>query len=267
MMVLYSAKIQKGSYDFQVNLQLFSKYFNFLCSSTLFIGNEQSMQAESINKHIKEIYKYKVYSVEEQTVLAIEALSGNTNSRDLLIKSNLRMVINIAGKNLNRKVSMEDLISIGNMAVIESLDKYDPSKGNFPSWAHTYIDFKIMSYINANDATVRVPHLKRAKGLKPPKTVSFDMPISSDTTETVEDRLADEVNQPTEVYEAELVSKELDRQIARLEPNLQYVIRGRFYKDQTLDEIAAELKLTRERIRQLEDRAIKILRNFSSIER
>ena len=95
----------------------------------------------SFNKHLMEVRKHHQYTAMEQDELFFKwSNHQDEESRELLINSNLRLVLTIAKKYQSKGTTLEDLVSTGNLSLVKSLDTYKPGLGStFASWASKYI--------------------------------------------------------------------------------------------------------------------------------
>lgn len=115
---------------------------------------------ESLSIYLKDVKKIDLIESDEQIRLAVQAQSGDQAARNRLIESNLRFVISIA-KGYQNNISgltMNDLISEGNIGLIRSIDKFDKSKGiKFISYAVWWIRQSILQSIYDNGNTIKLP--------------------------------------------------------------------------------------------------------------
>lgn len=246
----------------------------------------------------KDIDKYKIYSGEEQVQLAREALAGNEESRNKLITSNLRFVITCAKKFTGQGVPLIDLINAGNLGLIQAIDNFDPDRGYmFLSFAVWYIRREILKEIYNTGRTIRYPityiskitKVKRAyedfvtKNQREPTDdelidianvsqkqldsvisnksycQSIDTPISEDGQSTLEDVLPD----PDEV---DPFTKDVISMALKCLSKREYQVIVEFYGlegniEKPIKEIAVEMGLGDERVRQLRKSAIKKLKD------
>lgn len=115
------------------------------------------MQSTILQKYFKEINKYPLLTREEEKQHILRAQFGDQESKDLLVLSNLRFVVTIAKKFLIPQVTFEDLIQEGNIGLLKSIDKYDPSKKvKFLSYAVWWIKQGIYSFLNEHSRTIRL---------------------------------------------------------------------------------------------------------------
>ena len=134
----------------------------------------QSVAAKSIDTsldatriYLKEIGHTPLLSAEEEVFYARRALKGDSASRRRMIESNLRLVVKIARRYLNRGFSLLDLIEEGNLGLIHAVEKFDPEKGfRFSTYATWWIRQNIERGLMNQTRTIRLPvHIvKRLNG-------------------------------------------------------------------------------------------------------
>lgn len=106
----------------------------------------------------RQIAKYEILSKSEELNLAKETKAGSKEARDLLILSNIRLVISIAKKYVNRGVELEDLISYGIIGLINAIDRFRPELGNkLSTHATWWIRQSITRAIADTSRTIRIP--------------------------------------------------------------------------------------------------------------
>lgn len=254
--------------------------------------------SELLQKYFKDISKYPIYKGDEQIELAKQFKNGDLKARDKLINSNLRFVVTCAKQFVGQGVPLMDLINSGNLGLVQSIEKYDPSKGfHFISYAVWYIRREIIKSIYNTGRTIRYPityiaiitkvkkafddfvnknqrtptdeELIKASGIteKQYNSVilnksycqSIDTPVTEDGKSTIEDLLSEEVKPLSDVFTKEAISNSLKV----LNPR-EYKVITEYYglegkSERTIKEIAKEMNLGDERIRQLRKEAIKKL--------
>lgn len=259
------------------------------------ILNENS---DILRMFFKDIDKYDIPSGEEQIELARKAKNGDNRSREKLITSNLRFVITCAKKYTGQGVPLIDLINAGNVGLILAIDNYDPDKGyKFLSFAVWYIRREILREIYNTGRTIRYPITYISKITKVKKAYesfilnnqreptdeelieltnltqkqynsvimdksycqSIDSPISEDGNTTLEDILTEDIPKFSDSFTKDAVSKSLS-----ILNDREYKVITEFYgldgkTEKSIKEIAIEMNLGDERIRQIRKGAIKKL--------
>ncbi len=122
--------------------------------------NEVEIQKENvaIKNYYKDVKKTNVLSGDAQIDLAVRAKAGDKKAFDELIKCNLRFVISIAKEYTNSGIPLEDLISEGNIGLMEAVNRFDETKGfRFISYAVWWVRQAIIKSINDNKSNIRLP--------------------------------------------------------------------------------------------------------------
>jgi RNA polymerase primary sigma factor len=113
---------------------------------------------DAIKLYLKDIRDLPLLSPEDEKELAMKVRKGNKRARQKMIKSNLRLVINIAKKYSYLGVPMLDLIEEGNLGLMKAVNKYDPDKGyRFSTYAAWWIKQFITRAVANQGKTVRIP--------------------------------------------------------------------------------------------------------------
>lgn len=112
----------------------------------------------ALNSYLKDINKIPLLNREEEQKIAIKAHNGDLKAKEKLVTSNLRFVVSCAKQYQGQGIDLIDLISEGNAALWECVDKYDPTKGfKFISYAVWWIRQAIMHILNEHSRMVRLP--------------------------------------------------------------------------------------------------------------
>lgn len=245
---------------------------------------------EEISLYLKDIRKIKVMTPEREQELAIRILSGNITlvekreiERELLI-GNLRFVITVAKQYQNQGLELADLVAEGNLGLLKAVAKFDWSQQfRFISYAVWWIRQSILQSLNENSRTIRLPvnvvqDLQKAKKLVEnngqdlpdkfatlPYTINYDSPLN-DEGDTLLDVLKNpDAPMPDAVFDtAEMLkSKLLD--VMNILDNRERVIVDDYFglsgQPRTLEDIGNDFQLTKERVRQIKEKALRKLRN------
>jgi len=256
-----------------------------------------AQQMKSMNDGEARVVRVKLMELSE-----IE--NGLKIVQNRLVQANLRLVINIAKKHLNRGLSFLDLVQEGNMGLMKAAEKYDYQKGyKFSTYSTWWIRQAMTRALADHARTIRVPvhvletknkiskatvilfqelgqepnveEVSRKVGLPLEKVtkimqvsngaVSVETPIGDD-----ESKLGDFIADPeapspfTELVDIGL-KEEIDKVLATLTPREEKIIRMRLgigeKSEFTLEEVGDIFGLTRERIRQIEAKALRKLQH------
>ncbi len=108
--------------------------------------------------YLKEIGHTPLLSAEEEVFHARRAIKGNSVSRRRMIESNLRLVVKIARRYLNRGLSLLDLVEEGNLGLMHAVEKFDPERGfRFSTYATWWIRQNIERGLMNQARTIRLP--------------------------------------------------------------------------------------------------------------
>jgi RNA polymerase nonessential primary-like sigma factor len=255
--------------------------------------------------YLNEIGGSKLLTAKEEVRLARLAQGGDNAARQRMIVSNLRLVVKIARRYLNRGLPLLDLIEEGNLGLIRAVEKFDPERGfRFSTYATWWIRQTIERAIMNQTRTVRLPihvvkeinvYLKASRALaqsldheptsediadlldKPTGEVkrmlglnehiaSVDTPYGKDADKPLVDMLQDELaDDPADEIQDQDIQTNLDHWLDKLNEKQREVVERRFglhgYEHATLEHVAQELGVTRERVRQIQMDALRRLRD------
>jgi len=114
-----------------------------------------------VSLYLKDIRQYEILTKEEELKLLIAAKNGCEESKEKLILSNLRLVVNVAKKYTRKGLGLIDLISEGNFGLIHAIKKFDVDKGfRFSTYAVWWIKQSITKSIISKGREIRIPSYK-----------------------------------------------------------------------------------------------------------
>lgn len=114
-----------------------------------------------VSLYLKDIRQYEILTKEEELKLLIAAKNGCEESKEKLILSNLRLVVNVAKKYTRKGLGLIDLISEGNFGLIHAIKKFDVEKGfRFSTYAVWWIKQSITKSIISKGREIRIPSYK-----------------------------------------------------------------------------------------------------------
>lgn len=188
-----------------------------------------------------------------------------------LVSENLNYVKSVANRYRGKGVDFEDLVSEGYMAMVNAAQKFDDTKGTqFVAYAGPFIRKAMELAIEQQAALYRIP--KSERKLMPRsanKAVSIDAPLSIGNQYTLLDILTNpDIEQADDNVAFRQMLADLKASLGVLEEREQEVVR-KFYgigiAHVTLAEIAEDMNLKRERVRQIRDKALrKMSKNTTS---
>jgi RNA polymerase nonessential primary-like sigma factor len=260
-------------------------------------------ELDATRMYLNEIGAATLLTAEEEVELTRRAHKGDEEARRRMIVCNLRLVVKIARRYLNRGMPLLDLIEEGNLGLLRAVEKFDPERGfRFSTYATWWIRQTIERALMNQTRTIRLPvHvvkevnicLRAARSLaqkldheptvreianetgKPMSEVrrllelsehstSVDVPYGRETERPLLDTIED-VNghDPEESLLEGDIRNHVDEWLGQLTEKQRIVIERRFglhgYEVSTLEEVARDLGVTRERVRQIQIDALRRL--------
>ena len=222
------------------------------------------MEDSILNKYLDEIGREQLLSAEEEALLSARILKGDERALNKLIEANLRFVIVIARQYQGKGLSMEDLVSEGNMGLMKAASKYDATRGlRFVNYAVVFIRRQIEKALDKESAEQRVESMRDGQ------TRSVDAPLGSKTNVSLLSVLvnADSPMADQRVYDANL-AEAIEQALMELNERERAVINAYFgigEERMTMAEIGEQMGLKRERVRQIRDRGTRRMRKIIAI--
>ena len=120
--------------------------------------DESSTELDVIRSYLHEISQTSLLTFEEEQNLAARVEKGDDKARDQMIEANLRLVVNIGKRYLNRGLPLADIIEEGNLGLMRAVEKFDYTKGfRFSTYASWWIRQSIERAIINQTKTIRLP--------------------------------------------------------------------------------------------------------------
>lgn len=116
------------------------------------------MEIDVAKGYLNSLKKYPLLSADEEIALAKRIKSGDKEAFNLLVNSNLRLVVSVAGRFNKDAFCIMDLIQEGNLGLMVAAKKFDPAFGTrFSTYAYRWIVQRIMKFISANSSPILLP--------------------------------------------------------------------------------------------------------------
>jgi len=258
--------------------------------------NNQSvnpLNQDEIQMYLKDIRKIKVMTPERERELSVIMCSDNCTEQQRdsihkeLLEGNLRFVITVAKQYQNQGLDLSDLIAEGNLGLMKAIKNFDWTKKlRFISYAVWWIKQSILQSLNENSRTIRLPvnvvqDLQKAKKesqktnqemdskfMTLPKTIALDNHINEDGDTLID--MIENTNsvQPDESFATDGILKEKLLDIMNNLDERERTIVEDYYgltgTPRTLEDIGGDFGLTKERVRQIKEKALRKLRNESA---
>jgi RNA polymerase primary sigma factor len=268
--------------------------------STYVNGDLAVATTDALQLFLNEAGRYKLLTAPEEVELAKRIERGDKEAKDLMINSNLRLVVSIAKKYQGHGISLLDLIQEGIIGLIRAVEKFDWRRGyKFSTYATWWIRQAVQRGVANKSRTIRIPvhivereqkisraerellgklerdptdeevaersklsvkHVKEVRAAARAVT-SLDKPIGAEGGSNFGDLIAGEDAEPSEEVHVSLAENTVRDAVETLPEREREVVKLRYGMDgdpdpKSLEEIGRHLGLTRERVRQIEARAL-----------
>ncbi|MBR3995019.1 MAG: RNA polymerase sigma factor RpoD [Clostridia bacterium] len=266
---------------------------------------------DPVRMYLKEIGKVELLDSDREIELAEKMANGDEEAKNILVESNLRLVVSIAKRYVGRGMFFLDLIQEGNLGLMKAVEKFDYTKGyKFSTYATWWIRQAITRAIADQARTIRIPvhmvetinkvlrvsrqllqelgreatteEIAAEMNMTPERVrdimklaqepVSLETPIGEEEDSHLGDFIPDDdAPAPQDSASYTLLKEEIAEVLHTLTPREEAVLRLRFGLDdghtRTLEEVGEVFQITRERIRQIEAKALRKLRHPSRSKR
>ena len=248
---------------------------------------------DEIYHYLKDIRRIKVMSPVREKELAVKMKSDDTPESEKrrieeeLIRGNLRFVITVAKQYQNQGLDLSDLIAEGNLGLMKAIKNFDWNKDlRFISYAVWWVKQSIIQSLNDNARTIRLPvnvvqDFQKAKkeveqtGKKLddkfaslPSIIDLDMNINEDGDTLVDVIQNHDAEAPDSVFNTKDILKDKLLNLLNVLDDREKSIIGDYFgltgTPRTLEDIGSDFNLTKERVRQIKEKALRRLRNDSS---
>jgi RNA polymerase nonessential primary-like sigma factor len=264
-----------------------------------------SDQHDPTRLYLNEIGISPLLTAQEEVHYSRLARSGDHAARQRMIESNLRLVVKIARRYMNRGLPLLDLIEEGNLGLIHAVKKFDPERGfRFSTYATWWIRQTIERAIMNQTRTIRLPihvvkeinaylrtdrdlsqeldrrptaeevaermhcdvnDIERMKGLNE-RVCSANAPVGQDGERSLLDTIPDDDHhEPSLQLQGEDLNSAVEKWLDCLSEKQRAVVERRFgihgFERATLEQVGAEIGVTRERVRQIQMDALARLRS------
>lgn len=267
---------------------------------------ERKKSFDSMKAYLQEIGAVDRLTPEEEIEIGRRAAQGDPEAKEIMINANLRLVVAMARKFLNRGLSYQDLIQEGNIGLMRAVEKFDPDKGfRFSTYATWWIRQSLTRAIADQSRDIRIPvhtteqiyKIKKIQrelfqefnreptpeeiaekipGMDAAKvtdllsvsqdTISLESPTGDEEDSTLGDFIKDDsIKGPEDVFKSEALKDQIDKVLKELPEREEAIVRMRFGLDgtgtvKTLDEVGKIYGITKERVRQIENKAMRRLK-------
>jgi RNA polymerase primary sigma factor/RNA polymerase nonessential primary-like sigma factor len=269
-------------------------------------GGAEAPAFDPVKAYLKEIRKFPMFTVEQERETARRVSEGDHEARQRMIESNLRLVVAIGKRYINRGLPFGDIIEEGNLGLMRAVEKFDYTRGfKFSTYASWWIKQAVERALMNQLRLIRLPvhvgeevnrytrtvrELTQTLGREPhPEEIarrmkmkvekvrriahtvrevfSLDIVVDEDGDDTLKDLLRDDSSQSPDHASFTIRRKGyINEWLSQLSPNERKIIVHRFglngEEPATLGALGKEIGITRERVRQIENQALRKLKDI-----
>ncbi len=224
-------------------------------------GKPRRSDRDAIEPYLDTIRRHPPLAREEEHALAVRARAGDVEAKQRLARHNLAFVVAIARRSRRSGVLLDDLVQEGNIGLMRAIEKFDPGAGTRFS---TYAVWWIRAYVGKHLKEARSAVRPRAGAVAQPD-VSLDSAVDGDGETTHLDRIEDAAPGPEDRYLSREGEEGVRAAICKVRKRIGGlgwdIVHARLEQDEPtpLEEIGRRWGLSRERVRQAEIRARRVL--------
>jgi len=224
------------------------------------------MNERKSDKYYEEIGRHETLNEAQEKALAERIAKGDAQAMNQLVEANLRFVVKIAHEYTGQGLEMGDLVSEGNIGLMEAAQGFLPGKARFVSYAVPIIRRSIEHAIAQQTDCYTLPTHRASEGTIRRKPMSVNAPLPEGSSNTVS--LLHVLEDANAVKADALVNEDFDREQLQglfylLNERERLVVSGLYgigTDHRTMAEIAAENGMKRERVRQIRNTALRKMR-------
>lgn len=223
------------------------------------------MTEKSLTKYLDDIGRHELLSDDEERRLSERILQGDSHAVGQLVEANLRFVVKLATSYRGQGLELDDLVSEGNIGLMMAAQKFDARRGTrFVNYAAPYVRRQIERAIEEQNGLYKIPRDAAPTARQTSKALSVDAPLGHRTNMSLLSVLVNhDAPQADERVYSEAIEHAIEFALLSLS-NRESQIINRFFgldrEHETMAEIAEDLGLKRERVRQVRNRAIRRLK-------
>lgn len=219
-----------------------------------------------MNSYLDAIGREALLTSDEEARLSAQSLAGNERARQQLVEANLRFVVKVASEYRGQGLEFDDLVSEGNLGMVRAAERFDASHGvRFVSFAAGYIRRQIERAIERQGGAGSTDHGGgvangggQGHAVSAMRKLSVDAPLNGRSGLTLLSLIGDGDGGDDGDERLAVALSRLSEREARVVAALY----GHDGDHPTMAEVAADMGLKRERVRQIRDKAVRKLRNM-----
>ncbi len=225
------------------------------------------MDDKKLNNYLDAVGRRPLLTAEQEQQLSVRIGEGDERALNRLVECNLRLVVATAARYQGHGLSMDDLVSEGNMGLMKAARKYDGSRGvRFAAYASPLIVAQIEKALKAESEATKTESQRSSSSLR-----SVDAPLGTKTNMSLLSVLVDGnaplADERTYSSSAEAAAERALQSLSGREAQVVAAYFGIGQESMTMAEIATDMGLKRERVRQIRNRAVRRMKKVYRAER